>query len=255
MLDAHHRHTVLVVTGGERVTSGELASLGASGEESVADGAMVIAADTGVGLALDLGLTVDLAVGDMDSVGADALARATASGAKVERHPADKDATDLELALDAAMRHEPDRVVVVGGHGGRLDHFLANALLLGSRSYARTELMALMGRARVTVVRERARLTGEPGDIVSLVPLHGAAEGVTTDGLLYPLDGEALTAGSTHGVSNELVHAEAHVAVADGVLLAVQPGVAGTHLASGLRPPPHLPSPSPPPPDPTRRDA
>ena len=66
-------------------------------------GAFVIAADGGVDRALALGLHVDLAVGDFDSVTPAGLAAVRAAGARVERHPPTKDATDLELALDAAL--------------------------------------------------------------------------------------------------------------------------------------------------------
>jgi thiamine pyrophosphokinase len=69
---------------------------------------------------------------------------------------------------------------------------------------------------------------------VSLLPAHGIARGVRTDGLLYPLNDEDLPPGTTRGVSNELVGTDAMVRVRDGVLLAVQPGEAGTHLARGL---------------------
>jgi thiamine pyrophosphokinase len=118
---------------------------------------------------------------------------------------------------------------VLGGHGGRLDHLLANAALLASPAYAAVDLIAHMGGARVTVVRRDADLAGAPGDLVTLLPLNGPATGVTTDGLLYPLRGEDLLPSSTRGVSNELVGAHAHVRVRGGVLLAVQPGQPGTH--------------------------
>ncbi|MGZ4717770.1 MAG: thiamine diphosphokinase, partial [Acidimicrobiales bacterium] len=91
-------------------------------------GAYTIAADSGIEHALALEWPIDLAVGDFDSVSAAALAAAEASGARVERHPVAKDSTDLELALDAAAARRPDEIVVVGGHGGRVDHFLAAAL-------------------------------------------------------------------------------------------------------------------------------
>src|SRR5690606_29585109 len=115
--------------------------------------ALVIAADSGIDQAHALGLTVDIAVGDFDSVTPGALARAEAAGATVERHPVAKDATDLELALDAAAQHRPDQVLVLGGHGGRLDHQLANALLLASPKYAGMGLVAHMGGATLTVIR------------------------------------------------------------------------------------------------------
>src|SRR6185295_1025335 len=98
------------------------------------------------------------------------------------RHPAAKDATDLELALDTARALGAQRIVVLGGHGGRLDHLLANALLLAAPSLADIEVVAQMGPARVTVVRHEATLHGRPGDVVTLLPAHGPARGVVTDG-------------------------------------------------------------------------
>jgi thiamine pyrophosphokinase len=65
---------------------------------------------------------------------------------------------------------------------------------------------------------------------VSLIATHGDACGVTTDGLLYPLRGETLAAGSTRGVSNEMVASHAVVALERGVLLVVVPGGRGTHF-------------------------
>src|SRR4051812_23931915 len=90
---------------------------------------LVIAADSGVGHALALGLTVDLVIGDLDSAAPDDVERAIAAGARVDRHPADKDATDLELALDAARELGATEITVLGAGGGRLDHLLANLLV------------------------------------------------------------------------------------------------------------------------------
>lgn len=221
-MEAHGANqTVIVVTGGDPVA---LAHLGA-----VPEAAVVIAADSGIDAAHALGLRVDIAVGDFDSVSPDALQRVIDDGATVRRHPEAKDATDLELALDAALALRPARVLVVGGHGGRLDHFLANALLLAATAYEGVELVAQMGPARVTVVRTSAQLTGAAGDLVTLLAVNGPAVGVTTDGLIYPLRDEDLPPGGTRGVSNELVADRAAVRLRGGVLIAVQPGLPGTH--------------------------
>jgi len=107
----------------------------------------VIAADSGLEHAQRLGVNVDLLVGDLDSVGADALEAAVAAGVDVEKHPTAKDATDLELAFDAAIRRGARTVLVVGGHGGRLDHLLANALLYASPRFATLRVEARMGDA------------------------------------------------------------------------------------------------------------
>lgn len=207
---------VVVLTGGGPIDRAHLPEL--------APGTRVIAADSGVDQAHALGLTVDLVIGDLDSASPEGLARAEAAGATVERHPAAKDATDLELALRAALSSSPRRIEVLGGSGGRLDHLLANALLLAAPALAAVEVTARMGDARVTVVRRRAEITGPLGDLVSLCALHGPARGVTVSGLLFPLDGETLFPGSTRGVSNELVRERATVSLEHGVLLAIQPG-------------------------------
>jgi len=103
---------------------------------AVPSGAPVIGADRGLGYALALGLDVTLAIGDFDSASAESLAEAEAAGVRIERHPVAKDATDLELALDAAVALGPERILVLAGRGGRLDHELASLLLLASDRYA-----------------------------------------------------------------------------------------------------------------------
>jgi len=183
----------------------------------------VIAADSGLDHALALGFHADLLVGDLDSVDAGALRTACERGTVVERHPTDKDATDLELALEAALARGATRVTIVGGNGGRLDHLLANALLLASPRFEALEVDALFPPARLAVIRGSAILLGSTGELCSLLPVGGAVEGVRTSGLRYPLDGERLEPGTTRGVSNVFVEATATVTVEAGVLLAVQP--------------------------------
>jgi thiamine pyrophosphokinase len=208
--------TVVVVTGGDPIAPDAV--------HEVPRGATVVAADSGVDHALALGLEVHRAVGDFDSVTAEGLARITEQGAVIERHPAAKDHTDLELALTAALEHGPRRIHVLGGHGGRLDHLLANALVLAAPALAHVEVTARMGAARLAVVRRKVELRGEPGELVSLLAVHGPARSVTTEGLAYPLHDEVLLPGSSRGVSNVFVAHDATVSLADGVVLAIQPG-------------------------------
>jgi thiamine pyrophosphokinase len=186
--------------------------------------AVVVAADGGVDTALALGLAVSVAVGDFDSVTPAGLAAVEAAGGQIERHPAAKDATDLELALDRAVDLGADRIVVVGSDNGRIDHLLEGLLLLGSRRYESVELDALLGPASAYVVRGRRTLQGAPGELLSLLPLHGPAEGVVTEGLVYPLRGETLHPGSSRGISNVFAESSASVTLTGGVLVALRPG-------------------------------
>ena len=184
----------------------------------------VVAADGGLQRAHELGLAVDVVVGDLDSVTPDALAAAEAAGVRVVRHPPAKDATDLELALDESVALGARRVLLVASSVGRLDHLLGSLLLLGSARYAALELDALVGDALVHVVRRERTLSGAPGELVSLLAVGSPALGVVTDGLEYPLRGETLEPGSSRGISNVFTGAEARIGLADGVLLAIRPG-------------------------------
>ena len=190
-------------------------------------GAPVVAADRGLEHALALGLEVAVAVGDFDSASPQAVAVAEAAGTRVERHPHEKDATDLELALDVAAAMSPERILVLAGDGGRLDHQLSTLLLLGSDRYAGSQVDALVGSARVHVVRGERSLDGAPGELLTLLALHGPAVGVTTEGLTYPLRGETLQPGSSRGVSNVFAASTATVSVEHGVVLAIAPGDVG----------------------------
>jgi len=192
---------------------------------AVPAGAPVVAADRGLDHALALGLQVTVAIGDFDSASAEAIAAAEKSGTRIERHPEAKDATDLELALDAALALEPERILVLAGVGDRLDHLLTALLLLGASRFAGVELDARIGNAQVHVVRGERKLEGTPGELVSLFALGGRAEGVRTHGLEYQLVHESLEAGSSRGVSNRFSADSARIEVERGTVLAVRPGV------------------------------
>lgn len=200
------------------------AGSGAIPRVTIPHGAVVVAADGGVELALELGVAVDIVVGDLDSIASGSLEALERSGVRIERHPQEKEATDLALALDVAMALGPRRIVLVGAAGGRLDHLLGELLLLGAEDYADVEIDAYLGAAAVHVVRDERSLVGTPGELVSLHALHGPAVGVVTEGLLYPLRGETLVAGSSRGISNVFVAEEARISLEQGVVLALRPG-------------------------------
>jgi thiamine pyrophosphokinase len=214
------QHDSIVVAAGEGPGRAALPAFADEG------GATVIAADGGLDRALALGLRPRIVLGDHDSVSAEALARAERDGARVIRHPPEKNATDLELALAEAQALGARRVLVIASAAGRLDHLLSALLLLGSEPLGGLELDALVGDAAVHVVRGERVLAGRPGDLLTLLALHGPATGVTTEGLAYPLRGATLMPGSSRGVSNVFDASEARVTLEDGVLLAIRPGAA-----------------------------
>lgn len=196
-----------------------------------ADVDVVIAADGGARHAAALGVAIDLWVGDGDSIGADGLAALEAAGVPIERSRPDKDESDTELAVRAAIRLGQTGVVILGALGGRrIDHALANIGLLAMPELADREATILDERQRLRVVRAPGRdghpverpLPGRIGDIVSLLPYGPGVEGVTTRGLAYPLRDEPLPPGPARGLSNVRSAADASVVVGRGLLLVVE---------------------------------
>ena len=185
----------------------------------------VFAADGGAASLDRLGRRPDRLVGDLDSVDPELVDRLAASGVAIDRHPIDKEASDTELAVHAAMAAGADRVDLVGATGGdRLDHELANLLLLADPALAGLELRAIAGGTTVRAVhggRELA-LRGRPGDLITLLPVGGDASGVTTTGVRWPLDAATLRMGRSRGLSNVVDGAGASVRLTRGVLLVVE---------------------------------
>ena len=193
----------------------------------------VIAADRGFDHALALGLAVDVLVGDFDSIKPESLEAARERGTVVHQHPTDKEATDLELALDDALASGSPVTVVIGtGPDDRLDHLAAQFALLASPSYRSIELDAWIGRAHVCVVHGPGSTTiaGRMGELVTLLPVGGPTDGITTTGLRFPLHNESLDPFSTRGVSNEIADpTTAAVAVDRGALLVIRPNALEGH--------------------------
>jgi thiamine pyrophosphokinase len=198
---------------------------------------LVIAADGGAAKAPVAGLRPDLVVGDGDSLGPAGLAAVRAAGIAVELSPEAKDESDLELAAAAATARGARRVTVLGALGGaRFDHALANAWLLAHPALADADVQILDANTRLRLLDATAgpaslELTGRVGDLVSLLPFGGDAEGVATEGLAYPLRGEPLRLGPARGLSNVRVVPLARVSLGAGRLLVVE-----THAAQGEEP-------------------
>ncbi|NNC80276.1 MAG: thiamine diphosphokinase [Acidimicrobiales bacterium] len=195
------------------------------GEELIADlrEVFVIAADGGVASARALGLVPAVVIGDLDSALPEDLVWAEGAGAELRRFPTDKDLTDLELALEVAIAVGCDRLVATGVRGGRADHTLSNVAALAGAARLVESVQTRSARERTTYVTSACSIEGPIGSIVSLLPHGGNVQGVTTDGLRWPLRRETLSPFASRGVSNELTQSHASVSVESGVLLVIQP--------------------------------
>jgi len=181
----------------------------------------VVAADGAWAKAVAAGISVDLVIGDLDSLTAEQKTSLRASGVEVQIHPVDKDFTDLDLALDHALSLSPEKLIVFGAFGGRIDHTLANVLLL-ERAVARgIEVELIVDGETAWMIRGGFTLPiGRAGDRVSLIPLSEEAV-VRTDGLRYRLNDEPLSRARARGISNVIEEIPVRIAVRSGTVLAV----------------------------------
>ena len=190
----------------------------------------VVAADGGA-LALERWKVLPhLVVGDMDSLGDAGVERMARQGIPVAKFPAAKDESDLELAVAQAMAVGVTEIVLLGALGGdRLDHETANLLLLADPGYHGIPIEARRGSLRVRALRGDGSLSVGPlNAVVTLLPVNGDAEGVTTDGLRFPLRDETLRFGRARGLSNEVESLPASVTVRKGSLLVFETPSGGT---------------------------
>jgi thiamine pyrophosphokinase len=191
----------------------------------------VVAADGGARHARALGLRIDRWVGDGDSLGDAGIAALEADGVPVDRAPVDKDESDTELAVRAALAAGPAAIAILGALGGeRLDHALANLALLTLPEVRDVDVRLVAADVRVRLLQAAdvdggaasVDLEGRVGDLVTLLPVGADAIGVTTGGLAYPLDDETLLVGRSRGLSNRRTSTTATVRLLAGRLLVVE---------------------------------
>lgn len=181
----------------------------------------IICADGGTRHALALAVQPDLIVGDMDSADNRHLLELKRGGASVEYHPRDKNETDLELAINRAIDLAPQEIIIVAALGGRLDQTLANITLLADSQLARFRVRLDDGVEEIFLCRDRVRVRGRSGDLVSLIPWQGAVSEVLTENLKWPLQRETLSPDKTRGISNEMLGETASISIGSGMLLIV----------------------------------
>jgi thiamine pyrophosphokinase len=182
---------------------------------------LIIAADGGVHHCRTLGLTPAALIGDLDSVTADDLAFWREAGTHIIQHSPDKNENDLELALLYAIESGAREALILGGLGRRWDQTIANILLPAYDKLAGLDVSFWDDGQWFHLVRDEIVIRGREGQTLSLIPIEGDAQGVTTQGLAWPLNDETLYFGASRGVSNRMLGEEAKVSVCKGILLCI----------------------------------
>lgn len=187
---------------------------------------LVIAADAGFRVLSRLGARIDRVVGDFDSLGE--IPRHPG----VEIHPAEKDESDMMLAIRTGLAEGYRAFRIYGGLGGRLDHSYANlqALIYLARRGAQGWLIG--EDLSVTALADGCiGFSGCASGIISVFSAAGSARGVYLEGLKYPLADHTLTSDNPLGLSNEFLGVPSRIFVRDGALIIMAPiGAPGWQL-------------------------
>ncbi len=194
--------------------------------DAIGSADMCIAADSGAATALQYGCTPQIVVGDFDSLDRSLAENLGKRGSEIRQVAVEKDETDTELAVQVAIDAGATRITLAGALGGaRFDHTMANILLLAG--FDGVPITLVDGPSRCWIVRGpgNTAINGQVGDLVSLLPLTGDANGIQTRGLYYALKGETLSFGEPRGVSNVLTEEHAEVSVESGMLLVIYTSV------------------------------
>ena len=202
-----------VFVGGDPVSPKRIEGLGPAD--------IVVAADSGADIAAAAAVTVNILVGDLDSISRGAMERIFDGETDIEAHSPDKDATDLELALEVALRSNPSEIVFVGGGGGRLDHLLGNVGVIGSPAARHVPVSWVMERETAHVVRGRKSIPTAPGQLFSLIPIGRNAHGVYVRSARWPLRDASLRVHGSMGISNVALAKEVEIEVGEGAVLAI----------------------------------
>lgn len=200
--------------------NGELPDLGAA-RAIIHPDDVLIAADGGARHALKLGVIPSVIIGDLDSL-SDAEVRVfTEMGVHILKYPPKKDETDLELALEHAIKSGYSPIYILAALGGRLDQIMGNLALISNPDCVNADVRLHDGLTEAFFITGKATLHGQQAEIVSLLPWGIPAEGVNTDGLSYPLNRETLLPYRTRGISNQMLSDTAKISVKRGMLLCV----------------------------------
>lgn len=198
------------------------------GSRELAQLDILICADGGGNSALQAGRIPEVLIGDLDSISSENLEKCRQNGVIIQQFPREKDETDLELALEYAVKQlqlqppglNPQIIWLYGAIGGRVDHLLGNMALMLQYYKKGFSIHLKDPLHEIYLLQGRETLKGCPGQELSILPVTETAR-VTTQGLYYPLKGEVLKQDSTRGISNVFSEEEAVVEVDEGIVMLV----------------------------------
>lgn len=179
-----------------------------------------VGVDRGVWTLLNAGIRPVKAFGDFDSLDAEEL-RHVQTTLELDIWPAEKDKTDMEIALDWAVQRDVELIRLFGATGGRLDHLFGNVQLLVKYINKRIEIIDNQNTITVHLPGTYTVFANEYR-YVSFVPISLSVTGLTLEGFKYPLTNCHIPLGSTLCISNELIQSSGTFSFTEGILMMIR---------------------------------
>lgn len=179
----------------------------------------IISVDGGAGHLRRMGIAPNVLIGDFDSANSEDLQYFIDLGINKLKFPAEKDMTDSELAIEKAVEMGADELLFIGAMGSRVDHSLANLLLLKKCLDIGIKACILDENNQIYMFKSTFTMPKQDGYKLSLIPISAKVTGVTTFGLKYKLNNATMHLGTSWGVSNEFIEDEATVKIGEGILM------------------------------------
>lgn len=183
--------------------------------------AYVIAVDGGMNSLWVINIKPDAILGDFDSCISHALNIFRGNKVKEIRFEVQKDKTDTDLAIEHMIDRGIEEADIIGASGTRLDHTLANIMMLFK--YESLINLSMMDIHNKIIVGKRSMFI-EKGDYnyLSLLPMSDEVKGVNLEGVAYPLAACNLKRESSFGISNEIIGEVCQLSFLSGQLIVIQ---------------------------------
>jgi len=207
-------NNIVIVSNGEFKNSSSLIKL-------LNEADIIIAADGGCNWLNNNNIVPHYLIGDMDSILPEILNKMKELECKIIQFPVEKNETDTELAIIKAFEMNAKKITIIGALGLRIDHAIANISLLSLKSDFEQNIRIFDGYSYIYLIKSSIHLKGNIGDLISLIPISGNAEGIHTTGLKYSLNRECLFASRSRGISNVLIENNAFISLKKGLLMVV----------------------------------
>lgn len=179
----------------------------------------IICADGGVNHLKKLGINPTVIIGDLDSITMEHLNFYRKNNVEIIKYPTIKDETDTQLAVQYAISLPVTEIILLGALGDRMDHSLANIYLMESIVRKGFKVSIINKKNRIFLIDNEIMIKGEKGDIVSLLPHTDLVEGITSTGLLYPLNCKNMIKSNPFGISNVMNDECIKISIKSGLLL------------------------------------